>query len=78
MTAKLRVPAGAFFHASCGETLPPVQPKPANQCCWASACPSCISSLLTLNGAAIAPLLTAATIATVIRIPVFIVFSSWG
>jgi hypothetical protein len=34
VTAKLRVPAGAFFHASCGETLPPVQPKPANQC-WA-------------------------------------------
>ncbi|WP_462215529.1 hypothetical protein [Klebsiella variicola] len=78
MTAKLRVPAGAFFHASCGETLPPVQPKPANQCFRASACPSCISSLLTLNGAAIAPLLTAATIATAMRIPVFIVCSSLG
>lgn len=78
VTAKLRVPAGAFFHVSCGETLPPVQPKPVNQCFWASGCPSRISLLLTLNGAAIAPLLTAATIATTIRIPVFIVFSSWG
>jgi hypothetical protein len=30
--AKLFVPAGASFHASDGDTLPPSQPNPLNTC----------------------------------------------
>src|SRR2546422_10829743 len=49
VTAKLLVPAGAFFQASDGETLPPSQPKPLYTCAAAIVAPGLTSALSSVN-----------------------------
>src|SRR5450830_283499 len=53
VTRKLLLPLGAPCQTRCGETLPPLQPKPLNTCSCATR--SCLkSSPWTLNSAAAA------------------------
>src|SRR5437016_13060916 len=52
VTAKLLVPAGGFFQASAGETLPPSQPKPLYSCAAAIVAPGLTSALSRLKALA--------------------------
>src|SRR5215472_10348993 len=48
-SAKLLVPAGGLLQESCGETLPPLQPKPLKTCAAAIVLPSARSVLESVN-----------------------------